>query len=157
MNQIEMTTLVRVQADLEKRLADTCGPIPRVEVAAVPSLLAAAKRDAETLALIRESLRTHLKDRNQYKGYSVYQMNDCDWWASNLDPVEAKREYMEFTGCDPSDEELWYTPTLMSEGSLYSTIFNDEDGKRRTFMDELRQTVDEDKHEHGFFFASTEY
>ena len=112
---------------------------------------------SETIVITRAALKRHLKPgAYRHKGYAVYQMNDCDWWASRKKTQSAVlEEYLAFVGDDELLREESEELRALSLADLLSTIFNDEDGCRRTFMDELEQVADKQDGK-GFFFASTE-
>jgi len=112
---------------------------------------------SETIVITRAALKRHSKPgAYRRKGYAVYQMNDCDWWASRKKTQSAVlEEYLAFVGDDELLREESEELRALSLADLLSTIFNDEGGCRRTFMDELEQVADKQDGK-GFFFASTE-
>ena len=64
----------------------------------------------------------------------VYCLNDYDWWAGRS-IKEVKEDYLQMTGL-PEDEAFdgFY---ILSKGEMGILKFKDEDGKERTFKEQL--------------------
>lgn len=146
---------------IEKRLTASCSKQDKALYARAVRAIKEARVVFETLTLTRSALMAHLPQGPfKHKGYTVYQMNDCDWWASKKKTQQAViEEYLAFmdTGYDPQLREDSEEPRALSQADLFCLMFNDEDGHRRTFMDEIKRAATEQKDGKGFFFASTEY
>lgn len=143
---------------IERRVSVSCHPDEALIYNIALSALKEAKDGQDSMAAIRKSLIEHASSKfntYQYKLYRVFSMNEHDWWASkSVYPYQAEKEYMEFSEISGDEQE---SADALSMGELFALIFVDEDGSRRTFMDELRKQVDSGDHKDGFLLASTEY
>ena len=78
----------------------------------------------------------------------VYQINECDWIAAK-DEKSAIEFGSTITDIDEEIKEL-------SHDELVKFTFTDEDGRERSFLDQLKSLVDSGVI-FPVFFASTEY
>lgn len=85
------------------------------------------------------------------KTIRVFQLNELEWWAG--ESLESVLKYYKEHVCD--DEETIEDPYELSDDALDTLIFNDDDGSKRTFREELNNCIKE-KQEFPCFFATTE-
>ena len=88
------------------------------------------------------------------KTIKVFQLNEYEWWAG--ESLESVLEHYKNNVTDDPDEiEELEDAYELSDGALDKLIFNDEDGSKRTFREELDNCIKE-KQEFPCFFATTE-
>lgn len=87
----------------------------------------------------------------------IFSMNDCDYMAAEtLD--EAKKEYAaNWSGMGHDDDkDMFDDPGEITPIQYEKLLFHDEDGKVRSFREQLQLLIDKGE-KFPTFFASTEY
>ena len=154
-----MATVIKKAIDMLKgRLEVSCHPADRIILSRALQALEDGERISNRFDTLKTSIRQHLdKEQYAYKGFKVYEINDCDYWCTNADQLNAALEHMAFTGTS-IEENGGEAPAPLSMGELLNLTFIDVDADTiRTFLDELHRAVDVGEPNKGFFFASSEF
>ena len=88
----------------------------------------------------------------------IFSMNDCDWVAAET-LEEAKAAYLEHTYITNStndEHDAFDDPGEITEIQYDKLLFHDEDGKVRSFREQLQHMIAAGE-KFPTFFASTEY
>ena len=85
----------------------------------------------------------------------VFAMNDWDWWAAET-LEEAKGAYWREMGIEDADEDFLDDAHELDEEEMNHFQFNDDDGTKRSFREQLKNMIASGA-KFPAFFASTEY